>query len=228
MWGNMTKRLIDLVLSPIIIVLSIPFIVVILFLVIISTGQFPVIFQKRKITLEKKSVQIIKIRTIRNRIEIPFSSFKEVERISNNVFIKEEYEMYVPLFCRWLRKSGLDEILQVINVLKGEMSLIGPRPLLEADLEIMQRSDEEYYNRRTKINSKPGITGMWQVYGERREGTANLIELEEFYEKEKSLLLDMRITLRTIFVLLTASHSDSILKSKEPRGISVKLMFGIE
>ena len=228
MWGNMTKRLIDLVLSPIIIVLSIPFIVVILFLVIISTGQFPVIFQERKITLEKKSVQIIKIRTIRNRIEIPFSSFKEVERISNNVFIKEEYEMYVPLFCRWLRKSGLDEILQVINVLKGEMSLIGPRPLLEADLEIMQRSDEEYYNRRTKINSKPGITGMWQVYGERREGTANLIELEEFYEKEKSLLLDMKITLRTIFVLLTASHSDSILKSKEPRGISVKLMFGIE
>ena len=218
MWGNMTKRLIDLVLSPIIIVLSIPFIVVILFLVIISTGQFPVIFQKRKITLEKKSVQIIKIRTIRNRIGIPFSSFKEVERISNNVFIKEEYEMYVPLFCRWLRKSGLDEILQVINVLKCEMSLIGPRPLLEADLEIMQRSDEEYYNRRTKINSKPGITGMWQVYGKRREGTANLIELEEFYEKEKSLLLDMKITLRTIFVLLTASHSDSILKSKEPRG----------
>jgi len=228
MWGNMTKRLIDLVLSPIIIVLSIPFIVVILFLVIISTGQFPVIFQERKITLEKKSVQIIKIRTIRNRIGVPFSSFKEVERISNNVFIKEEYEMYVPLFCRWLRKSGLDEILQVINVLKGEMSLIGPRPLLEADLEIMQRSDEEYYNRRTKINSKPGITGMWQVYGKRREGTANLIELEEFYEKEKSLLLDMKITLRTILVLLTASHSDSILKSKEPRGISVKLMFGIE
>ncbi len=199
------KRIIDLTVSLLIIVAGLPLIILILFLAFISTGQFPIIFQQRKISIGKKKINIAKIRTIKD-----CKDFNMIEKSCSEIFIKENYYKYVPLFCRWLRKTGLDEILQLINVLKGEMSLAGPRPLLESELAIMKAHQPEFYNRRVKINSKPGITGLWQVYGNRLKGASNLVELDGYYEKNKSLKLDVKIILKTIFILITADHSDAI------------------
>ena len=200
-------------ISLLIIIAGLPFMILILLLAFISTGQFPIIFQERKITLEKKAVRIMKIRTIKTA--------DKIDHCASDVFIKEEYEKYVPLFCRWLRKTGIDEIPQLINVIKGEMSIIGPRPLLEDDLQIIKKVDPVSYQRRTKINSKPGISGMWQVYGEREKGASNLVTLDEVYEDKKSFLLDCRIILRSALILFTAAHSDSIVRSKVlPPGFS--------
>ncbi len=121
----------------------------------------------------------------------------------------------MPLFCRWLRKSGLDEILQLINVIKGEMSLVGPRPLTTGDLELLKKSEPELYERRRILNSKPGITGYWQVCGRREDGAFNLIENDEYYERNKSLIMDLKLILKSVVVLLTASHSDSILRTTQ-------------
>ena len=214
------KRIIDLTISLLIIIAGLPFMILILLLTFISTGQFPVIFQERKITLEKKAVRIMKIRTIKTA--------DKIDHCASDVFIKEEYEKYVPLFCRWLRKTGIDEIPQLINVIKGEMSIIGPRPLLENDLQRIKKADPVSYQRRTKINSKPGISGMWQVYGERNRGTANLVELDELYENKKSFLLDLKIILVSAFILLTAAHSDSIVKSKVSAGILINPAYEVK
>ena len=115
----------------------------------------------------------------------------------NEIFRNEEYANCVPAFCKWLRKSGLDEILQIFNVLKGEMSLVGPRPLLLREFNLMKKENPDLYKRREKINSLPGITGYWQIYGERERGAKNLVELDEFYDRNKSLLLDLKIILKT-------------------------------
>ena len=191
------------------------FIGFILFIVFLITGERPLIIQTRKVTLDKNEVKIFKIRTIKSSKQL-----SELERNSKNIFIKDGFEKFVPLFCRWLRKSGVDEIPQVINVLKGEMSFIGPRPFPVHDLQLLRKSDPEYYYRRTKINSKPGITGYWQVFGNRQFGTANLIECDEIYERRKSIICDLKIILRTILVLTMANHSDAIIQVKSKNEVS--------
>ena len=214
------KRIIDVTVSLLILIAGLPLMFLILLMAFLSTGQFPIIFQERKITLEKKAVRIMKIRTIRRAITSDKTADK-IDHCASDIFIKEEYGKYVPLFCRWLRKTGIDEIPQLINVIKGEMSIIGPRPLLEDDLQIIKNAEPENYLRRTKIKSKPGISGMWQVYGEREKGAANLVWLDEVYENKKSFLLDSRIILMSVFILFTAAHSDSIVRSKVlPAGFS--------
>ncbi len=202
----MIKRFIDIFLSLIILLAASPIIIIILLLVSLSTSQFPVIIQKRSITIEKRRIKVYKIRTIKSSQE-----FLKLEVASSNIFFKENFREYVPGFCALLRKNGMDEILQLINVIKGEMSIVGPRPLLESDLKIMQTMEPEFYLRRTDINSLPGITGYWQVFGDRKKGSQSLVELDEAYEKQKSFFFDAKIMLKSILIILTASHSDSIL-----------------
>jgi lipopolysaccharide/colanic/teichoic acid biosynthesis glycosyltransferase len=210
----MLKRLIDIFISLIVIISCAPFIAAILFLVFFITREKPILLQERKITLDKEEIKIIKIRTIRNSLQ-----FLELKKLSQDIFFKNNYVRYVPSFCRWLRKTGLDEILQVFNVLKGEMSLVGPRPLLGNDLIIMKKTDPEFYYRRTKIESKPGITGCWQVFGKRTKGIADLVELDEKYDKKKSVLFDFNIIFKTLLICLTASHSDSIIMETSEKTI---------
>jgi lipopolysaccharide/colanic/teichoic acid biosynthesis glycosyltransferase len=208
----MIKRILDLSLSIALIVLCFPLILLVLFFVFYLTGDNPIFMQERKLSLDKKGFKIIKIRTIKNT-----KDFLELERMSDDIFVKRGYEEYIHAFCRWLRKTGVDEILQIINVLKNEMSFVGPRPLLEKDLLIIKKANPEIYNRRRNINSKPGITGYWQVFGERSKGVENLTDLDDQYEKEKSFLFDTKIIFKTIFILTTAGHSDSIIPEKNKK-----------
>ncbi len=214
------RKYTEKLLAALIILIGLPFIPIILFLDFIFTGQFPVILQERALSLDKKPIKILKIRTIINSIE-----FKRQENISRNIFFHKEYKNHIPGFCRWLRKSGVDEILQLLNVLKGEMSLAGPRPLLIRELKLMKEEYPDLYKRREKINSTPGITGYWQIYGDRDLGIGNLIESEEYYERNKSFKLDIRIILRTIIVMITATHSDAIIKRKDLKKLRYRLTF---
>lgn len=81
----------------------------------------------------------------------------------------------------------------------------------------MKKYEPEFYCRRIKIKSLPGITGCWQVYGERSKGSKNLIELDDRFERQKSFRLDLKIILKSILVVLTASHADSIIISNRNR-----------
>ena len=202
------KRILDILISLLIILIIMPLITVILLIVSIVTDASPLLSQERKIHLKKSGIKIIKIRTIKNS-----KSFNELEKKSCKVFNKEEYENYVPLFCRYLRKTGIDELPQIINVLRGEMSLVGPRPLNIQDLQIMKRNQPQHYERRNRISSKPGITGYWQVYGKRDLGAENLLAEDEYYEQNKSLSLDLKIMIKTFSVIIMARHSDSIVGS---------------
>ncbi len=202
------KRFLDVLISSLIIIICIPLIAVILLIVYIVTDDSPLLTQERKIHLSKSGIKIIKIRTIKNS-----KSFNELKKKSVKVFNKEEYEDYVPSFCRYLRKTGIDELPQIINVLRGEMSLVGPRPLNVQDLQIMKRNQPQHYERRNRVCSKPGITGYWQVYGKRDLGEENLLAEDEYYEQNKSLSLDLKIMIKTFLVIITARHSDSIVRS---------------
>ena len=93
------------------------------------------------------------------------------------------------------------------------MSLIGQRPLSNTDLEIIKRSNSELYYKRENLNEKPGISGYWQIYGNRKEGIKNMVELEEFYKQNKSVALDVSLFIMTVPLICFARHSDSITNS---------------
>lgn len=97
------------------------------------------------------------------------------------------------------------------------MSLIGPRPLLKDDLDQILLNNLSEYLERSKINLKPGITGYWQIYGNRELGVNNLIKMDKIYYENLSFSLDVKIILKTITTLLSANHSDSITSSKKTK-----------
>lgn len=204
------KKILDFISSSLLLILFSPLIILLLLIIVIITKQAPIIIQERKLSLSGKKIKMIKVRTLKG-IEPECQDINS----SRQILFRHDLKKYVPPFCGWLRKSGLDEITQLINVLKGEMSLVGPRPLTISDLQIMKNSAPEIYSRREKIKSNPGITGYWQIFGDRNKGLENIVALDEYYEKRKSILLDIKLLFSTIVLVMTAGHSDSIVDSQK-------------
>ena len=199
-------QIISRVLSFFILITASPVLLLIGLIIYIENREFPVFIQKRGITLNNSCFNIYKFRTIRT--QTPKTS-------SGSFLYKPGMEFYISPFSAFLRKTGLDETLQLLNIIKGEMNFIGPRPLSLDDLEIMMRDFPGLYSIREKINIKPGITGLWQIFGDRDLGIKNIIENDLHYYKNKSFKLDTKILFFTLIVMIKGNHSDSIINTKK-------------
>ncbi|MBU0561629.1 MAG: sugar transferase [Bacteroidota bacterium] len=133
--------------------------------------------------------------------------------MSGDIFYKPEHTEKLTKFSKWLRIWGLDELPQLFNVVTGKMSLIGPRPLMLSDLEILKQKYPQQYLKRESFNSVTGISGLWQIYGQREKGIDNLIDLEAEYEESGSFVFDLKLIFATIPVIIFANHSDAISSS---------------
>ncbi len=200
------KRIFDILLSVVFIVLSFPLQIVIFVLLLFELKEFPIFLQKRGITLEGKVFRIFKFKTIKS---IP------IKTVEHNIFLKTKLEKYIGPVSKILRKTGLDELPQLYNVLFGSMSLIGPRPLMLSDLELMKTQFPKHYEIRSRFDSKPGLSGMWQLFGNREEGIDNLIEIEKLYETNRSLKLDFQLLFYTFSAILFERNSDAILANQQ-------------
>lgn len=126
----------------------------------------------------------------------------------------------VPPLCKFLRTFGVDELPQLINVIKGEMSLVGPRPLDHFDLDIL-KSDYPLSNfERSQLTGKPGIIGFWQIKGKRALGVENLLYWDKLYNEKQSLRYDLQIMFWGLAALSSKQKEDSIL-SASPVGYTV-------
>ena len=202
------KRAFDFTLSAFLIVLLSPFILLTCIIIYLETGCTPIFAQQRGLTLEGPEFRIYKFRSLKNS--------KLTLKESSHIFRKEDLSGLVTISGFVLRRTGLDELPQLMNVLMGDMSLVGPRPLSLWDLQMMKENDSGLYNRRMFITSKPGITGYWQIYGNRQKGVLDLIEADEHYEKNKSFVFDLFLISMTIPILFFTKHSDAIIgKYKE-------------
>ena len=99
-----------------------------------------------------------------------------------------------------MRASGLDELPQIINVLRGDMSLVGPRPCIPSEYENFLPSQRE------RCNAMPGLTGLWQVSGKNRTTFDEMIRLDVHYSRHVSLALDLKIIVSTLPALLSQIH----------------------
>lgn len=207
---RIVKRLIDFILATLVIVLTFPLQILIAIILLLLLRENPFFVQLRGCTLEQRRFNIIKFRTIKT------SQAKKIEHKNwEDIFLINPNSVLVGGFAGWLRLTGLDELPQIYNVFLGEMSLVGPRPLMMGDLEIMKSKFPIEYKIRNGLRAKPGITGLWQLIGNRNKGVDDLIALDLFYEENQSALFDMRIIVMTIPFVLFAKNSDAIIPRVE-------------
>ncbi len=200
------KRIADIFLSGVFIIISLPVQLLIFTILYFDLKEFPIFIQPRGLTLEKSRFRLIKFKTIKT---LP------TKVSEHNAFLKPRLSKYISGFCKFLRITGLDEIPQLYNVFSGKMSLVGPRPLMLADLKLIKKDFPAEYAERNSLKSKPGLTGLWQLFGNREEGISNLVELDKLYEINKSFLLDVRLLGFTFAAIIFRKNSDAIFFNEE-------------
>jgi len=203
------KRLSDIVISIFLLILLSPLLLTVLLISIIDTGTFPIFIQKRGLSFDGKLFNLLKIRTVKK-------NGKGNMETGRKFLLSPGYKEQVPKYCKLIRQYGIDELPQLVNVLKGEMSLIGPRPLDLFDLKYLKEYFPKENKERMQLNSKPGILGMWQLFGKRTLGAEDLLYWDKFYEANVFLLLDIKIVVQTFSFLSGASiKEDSIFAEEE-------------
>lgn len=191
-WEQSTKRLLDLVVASAVLLVGLP-IWVLLGSLVRLTSPGPAIYRQIRVGQHGRAFTMLKFRTMG----------ANAEKETGPVWAQENDPRYTPL-GRWLRKSRLDEVPQLWNVLKGEMSLVGPRPERPYFVEQLAR-EIPLYSRRHRV--KPGITGWAQVkwkYDESLEDVRQKVKYDLFYIENMSLRMDIKILFRTIRTALTA------------------------
>lgn len=196
-WEKKIKRFSDIVLSIIILTISIP-IIIITAIAIKLDSPGPILFLQERMGKNGKIFKMIKFRSMKN----------DAEKYSGPVWSKKN-DPRVTKVGAFIRKMRIDEIPQFINVLKGDMSIVGPRPERPYFVEKLSK-EIPYYKRRLKV--RPGITGWAQVkhkYDESIEDVKAKLRYDLFYIENMSLRMDLKILFRTIFVvLLGKGHFD--------------------
>ncbi len=203
------KRVVDIIGSLIAMVIFLPFFLVIPVLIKLSS-RGPVLFRQERVGLFGEKFIFLKFRTMYA------NSDQNVHQEYVRQFICEQkcaidgengngqrvYKLAgdsrVTPIGKFLRKTSLDEIPQFFNVLKGEMSLVGPRPPIPYELQ-----NYDIWHRRRVLEVKPGITGLWQVSGRSRTTFDEMVRLDLKYTLSWSLWLDVQILFRTVWVVLT-------------------------
>ena len=179
LWYQVAKRGFDIIFSLVALILLSPLFFIISRLIKLDS-KGPAIFSHKRVGKDGKEFTMYKFRTM------------YIDANPNDYCPKESEDPRVTKFGRWLRRTSLDEVPQFINVLKGEMSIVGPRP----EMPFIVKGYNELQKERVKV--KPGITGLWQISGDRASEIHDNIEYDLYYIQNQSFSLDMAITFSTI------------------------------
>jgi len=185
------KRTMDLVLAALALLLIWPFLLLIaLWIKLDSDG--PALFKQERVGLDGQRFWIYKFRTMTVGAEQDMTAIMETTEDGKSVMHKDRSDPRITRAGRHLRRWSLDELPQLLNVIKGEMSLVGPRP------EVPFMVAEYDSGQRKRLSVLPGITGWWQVTERADQPLALAAEADLYYVNNYSLLLDLQIMLRTL------------------------------
>lgn len=188
---DFVKRIIDIIIGAIGLIICLPIFAIIAIIIKIDS-KGPVFFKHKRIGKHGKKIEIYKFRTMIDNAEEEIKNFTEEQKKEFAENFKLENDPRVTRVGKILRKTSLDELPQIINILKGEMSIIGPRPIVESELE-------KYGNNQRKFLSvAPGLTGYWAANGRSDVSYEERMALELYYVENRSLILDLKIFFKTI------------------------------
>lgn len=188
MYKNLIKPILDFILAFLLIIIFLPIILIVALLIKLKLGS-PILFTQERPGLNGKIFRIYKFRTMSD------------ERDSKGDLLSDELRLKG--FGKFIRKSSLDELPQLFNVLKGEMSFVGPRPLLVEYLKLYNQEQAKRHN------VKPGITGWAQVNGRNAISWEEKFKLDVYYVEHISFMLDCKILYMTFFKVLKRKDINS-------------------
>lgn len=195
------KRLMDIVLSLTAIILTSP-ILLLVAIAIKMDSKGPILFNQERIGHKQKLFNMYKFRSMVIDAEERFEEVKELNA-TNHIMFKSSEDPRITKVGRIIRKYSLDELPQLFNILKGDMTLVGPRPPLPRELV----NYEKWHH--VKFLKPQGLTGLWQVSGRSNiKDFDQVICLDYEYIKNWNLLLDLKIILKTIPVVISAKGAD--------------------
>ncbi len=188
------KRAIDLVGSTICLVVLSPLLLVLAIAIVIDSGR-PIFFHQVRLARGLREFRVLKFRTMKLGAT-PAMHQEYIKKLATgqadaDSLKKLTRDPRVTRVGRFLRKTSLDELPQLVNVLLGKMSLVGPRPALEYEL---QYYEERHFER---FAVKPGMTGLWQVSGRNELGFKEMLDLDAEYARSSNFLTDVKILAKT-------------------------------
>lgn len=194
------KRIFDIVCGLIGLICLIPLTILVKIISVCSGDHKSIFYTQKRIGKNGREFKLYKFRSmVPNADEILEQTLKmdKVRAEEWKKYQKFEHDPRITKIGNILRKTSLDEVPQFINILKGDMSMIGPRPLVPGELDLHDGNHEIYESVR------PGITGWWACNGRSATTYAERLELEYYYVKNKSLWLDIKCVFKTISAVLT-------------------------
>jgi exopolysaccharide biosynthesis polyprenyl glycosylphosphotransferase len=190
------KRGLDLLAASLLLLLLSPVLLGIGLLVRL-TSRGPALYRSTRTGAHGREFTVLKFRTMHRNADQVRTELLELNDVAGGILFKMRCDPRVTGIGRFLRRYSLDELPQLLNVLTGAMSLVGPRPPLPAEVELYCS------NARRRLLVKPGMTGLWQVSGRSDLSWDEAVRLDVFYVENWSLGLDLAIVLRTIRVVLS-------------------------
>jgi exopolysaccharide biosynthesis polyprenyl glycosylphosphotransferase len=193
-WPLTVKRIFDFTLSGTLLIILSPLLLTVAILIKL-TSPGPVFFVQKRVGYNKRPFYICKFRTMVADAEKKLSDIEHLNEVTGPVFKIKNDPRLTPIGA-FLRRTSIDELPQLFNVLLGDMSLVGPRPLQVRDYDLFTKSGENWQRRRFSV--RPGITCLWQVNGRSSLPFEQWMELDLKYVQQWSLWLDFEILARTI------------------------------
>ena len=192
---SVTKKSMDLILSFIGLILLIPVFLILAILVKLDS-KGPVFYAHTRKGKNRSDIKIYKFRTMYSNSDEIFESFSDEQKEEYYKNFKLDNDPRVTKVGDFLRRTSLDEIPQLINVLKGDLSLVGPRPIVEKEIcKYGQYADKLF-------SVIPGITGYWQSHGRSDTSYEERIEMDMYYIDNRSILLDIKIMFKTVISVI--------------------------
>lgn len=192
------KRCIDIIGALIGLIISSPIFILVSIMYLFGESKGPVFFKQQRYGKNGELFYIYKFRSMVVNADEKLKQNKVLYQkyIKNNYKLEQNEDPRITKVGRFLRKTSLDELPQFINVLKGDMSLVGPRPIVGEELKEYKDKGNDF------LSVKPGMTGYWQVSGRSNVGYPERVNLELYYVYNSSLILDLKIIIKTILLVL--------------------------
>ncbi|WDF04901.1 sugar transferase [Shouchella hunanensis] len=190
-----SKRFIDIIASLLGIIILSPLFLFIALLIKKEDPKGSVFFKQVRVGKDGKEFYMYKFRSMVSNAEELLNDLLKNNEVSGHMF-KMKDDPRVTKIGKFIRKTSIDELPQLLNVLKGDMSLVGPRPPLTREVA-------EYSNyHKQRLSVKPGCTGVWQVSARNNVGFEEMVEMDIRYMKERNTYFDLIIIFRTVLVLI--------------------------
>ncbi|WP_429602389.1 sugar transferase [Bacillus albus] len=190
-----TKRCIDFIGALCGLILLCPIFFVVALLIKYEDPKGPVLFKQIRIGKNGKRFYMYKFRSMVTNAEEQLEELLKYNEVSGAMF-KMKKDPRVTKIGNFIRKTSIDELPQLINVLKGDMSLVGPRPPLSREVEEYTDYDKQ------RLLVIPGCTGLWQISGRSNVGFKEMVEMDIYYIKNRNVMFDFKIIFKTIMVFI--------------------------